>query len=357
MRDISNIEYTAPKWIVLDGDIDTMWVESLNTVMDDNKILTLASNERIALKPDMRALFEIANLTYASPATVSRAGILFVNPTDLGWQPFVQSWVDKLENKALQSAIPMLFERYIPPCFEAHITRLQTITPVTEWGMTNSLLKMLELVMTEENLPPECAKDDYEYYFVFCAIWAFGGVMFKDQLVDWREVFSKWWQAEFKTVKFPATGTVFDYFLQRAADGHLIWVSWTTVVPSYTYDPELPLAAALVPTAETVRLRFWMDLLINSNVPVLLAGYPGTGKTALMLNALKALPEEDWQVAQTAFNHYTIHHMIQGVLEAPLEKKAGKNFGPPGMKHLVYFVDDLNMPEVDIYGTASPHTM
>lgn len=45
------------------------------------------------------------------------------------------------------------------------------------------------------------------------------------------------------------------------------------------------------------------------------------------------------------------------VLEKPLEKKAGRNYGPPGSKRLVYFIDDMNMPEVDEYGTVQPHTM
>ena len=75
----------GPKWIVLDGDIDPMWIESLNTVMDDNKILTLASNERIPLTKNMRLLFEIHTLKCATPATVSRAGILYLNPQDLNW--------------------------------------------------------------------------------------------------------------------------------------------------------------------------------------------------------------------------------------------------------------------------------
>ena len=79
MRDLANTSGEGPKWIVLDGDIDPMWIESLNTVMDDNKILTLASNERIPLLPEMRLIFEISNLKYATPATVSRAGILYIN--------------------------------------------------------------------------------------------------------------------------------------------------------------------------------------------------------------------------------------------------------------------------------------
>nr|CAD7441490.1 unnamed protein product [Timema bartmani] len=89
MREQANIVGDQPKWIVLDGDIDPMWIESLNTVMDDNKILTLASNERIALTPSMRLLFEISSLRTATPATVSRAGILYINPQDLGWNPSV----------------------------------------------------------------------------------------------------------------------------------------------------------------------------------------------------------------------------------------------------------------------------
>ena len=87
MRELANINHSGPKWILLDGDIDPMWIESLNTVMDDNKILTLASNERITLNPTMRLLFEIAHLKTATPATVSRAGILYINPQDLGHQP------------------------------------------------------------------------------------------------------------------------------------------------------------------------------------------------------------------------------------------------------------------------------
>jgi len=98
------------KWSVLDGDIDPEWIESLNTVMDDNKVLTLVSNDRIALTPQMRLVFEISNLKNATPATVSRAGVLFINETDIGWQPEINSWLqrthDKLEDKS-RSAIEL----------------------------------------------------------------------------------------------------------------------------------------------------------------------------------------------------------------------------------------------------------
>jgi len=77
----------------LDGDIDPEWIESLNTVMDDNKVLTLVSNDRVALTKEMRLLFEISNLKNATPATVSRAGVLFINETDIGYMPYFNQWL------------------------------------------------------------------------------------------------------------------------------------------------------------------------------------------------------------------------------------------------------------------------
>ena len=55
--------------------------------MDDNKMLTLASNERIPLAPSMRLLLEINHMKHCSPATVSRGGVIFVNGSDIGWRP------------------------------------------------------------------------------------------------------------------------------------------------------------------------------------------------------------------------------------------------------------------------------
>jgi dynein heavy chain len=82
--DLGFHDFQTYKWVVLDGDIDAVWIESMNTVMDDNKVLTLVSNERVPLSAAMRMVFEINSLKNATPATVSRAGILFINEVDIG---------------------------------------------------------------------------------------------------------------------------------------------------------------------------------------------------------------------------------------------------------------------------------
>ncbi|XP_022380343.1 dynein heavy chain 9, axonemal [Enhydra lutris kenyoni] len=354
MRELANVTHDGPKWILLDGDIDPMWIESLNTVMDDNKVLTLASNERIPLNPTMRLLFEISHLRTATPATVSRAGILYINPADLGWSPPVNSWIEKREMQTEKANLTILFDKYLPACLDTLRARFKKIIPIPEQSMVQMLCHLLECLLTEEDVPADSPKETYELYFVFAAIWAFGGAMVQDQLVDYRAEFSKWWLTEFKTVKFPSQGTIFDYYIDPATKK---FEPWSKLIPQFEFDPEMPLQACLVHTSETIRVCYFLERLVQWRRPVMLVGTAGTGKSVLVGTKLASLDAEEYLVKSVPFNYYTTSAMLQAVLEKPLEKKAGRNYGPPGHKKLIYFIDDMNMPEVDAYGTVQPHTI
>ncbi|KAG7460462.1 dynein heavy chain 11, axonemal [Solea senegalensis] len=353
MREQANISHLGPKWIVLDGDIDPMWIESLNTVMDDNKVLTLASNERVPLTSSMRLLFEISHLKTATPATVSRAGILYVNQQDLGWNPYVASWIDQRERLTERAHLTILFEKYVPRCLEKIRNNFKTIIPIPENSMVQTLCTLLDCLLTPGNIPSDSPRELYETYFTFACIWAFGGALCQDQLCDYRVEFSYWWTKEMNTVKLPAQGTVFDYYLDPQSRRFL---PWSDTVPPFEMETYTPLQAVLVHTAETVRLRYFMDLLLERRQPMMLVGNAGVGKTALVRNKLDSLPES-YMTTKVPFNYYTSSLMLQGILEQPLEKRAGRSYSPVGNKKLVYFLDDMNLPAVDSFGTVQPHTL
>lgn len=351
MRRLGQIPDQNKKWIILDGDLDANWIESMNSVMDDNKILTLASNERIPLKPYMRLIFEIRNLKFATPATVSRAGILFISDFNgYQWRAYVQSWIAKMNyDKDRKQELQTYFNTYVEEALP-HIRRnFKYLIPVVEISMVVSLCKLLESILKTQEVK------GLAYVFVFCTVWCLGGGFDEKDGKQYRKEFSNWWKDKFKAPRFPTKGSVFDYYVDIEKSTFEEWSKLNTVDVSSSIDTSKSIAQYTVPTQDTIAVQFLMKKFLQVNHSPLLIGQAGCGKTQItkgLLNELTTTTDEYLQQIVN-FNYFTDSALLQNILEQQLEKRAGRTYGPVGKYKLVYFIDDLNMPMLDKYETQS----
>ena len=94
---------------------------------------------------------------------------------------YVSSWIDTREVQSERANLTILFDKYVPLCLETMKFRFKKITPIADISHLQMLCYLLECMLVPENTPPDCPKEWYELYFVFCIVWAFGGCLFQDQ--------------------------------------------------------------------------------------------------------------------------------------------------------------------------------
>eukprot|EP01039_Chlorochromonas_danica_P005727 gene5727-6311_t len=366
MREFVAEESDEKRWTVFDGPIDALWIENMNTVLDDNMTLCLANGQRIKLKQEMKCLFEVNDLVAASPATVSRIGVVYMTPSDLGWMPFAQSWV----HRALPAQCPawakdrilLLFDKILHKGLAFQRKHCKEPVETVDVQLIISMCMLFQSLFVAErgvrfDLPQPDLSALLDKLFFFSYIWSIGGPLSSQYWESFTEHARELFEEPCPGLGLPGGGTAFDYFVDFKESR---FREWSEIVPAFRYDETLPYFSLIVPTTDTCRFSYIMKTLIAVDKPCFITGVTGTGKTVAvqtLLTSLQPLPEEGGMAVIPIFMNFsaqTRSDVTQMTIESKLEKKRKNLLGAPSGRRVVVFVDDVNMPFVETYGAQPP---
>lgn len=359
-------------WIVFDGDVDPDWIENLNSILDDNRILTLPNGERLALTPNIRLIFETDSLQYATQATVSRCAMVWVDEDIvLGHQHFehcVKQWshlLGDLRSSVMRDAVSYFDD------FVSHVlltldskalaqiwSEAKSISHIMKQSLRRSISTLSALLYSYcgryfgtvlQVLPNDLRK----YAMKAClmsTIWAFSG---DSALVDRQSFEARILKLEcFAQIDEVAPGTFhLDYDIS-IPDAE--WLDWSRSVNHFELDPhQLEMPNIVVPTIDTVRHERLIYSLLNEHQPLILCGPPGSGKTMTLLESIRLSAKFD--LISLNFSKESTPQALMKSLDQFCEFRktsTGLELVPRvSSKWVIVFCDEINLPQADSYGT------
>ncbi|KAF7869712.1 hypothetical protein EAF04_004496 [Stromatinia cepivora] len=377
-------EESKRHWIVFDGDVDPEWVENLNSVLDDNKLLTLPNGERLNLPGNVRIMFEVETLKYATLATVSRCGMVWFSEDTVTPNMMVSNYLEKLRSDAFedldedavatgQSAAQALeIQSHVADLLQTFLTtedfivnaleRAEGFNHIMDYTISRVLNTLFSLLnkavrdIIEYNtqhvdfpLDPDQVESFIAKKLLLALVWSLTG----DCPLGDRKSFGDC-LAGLATFGNPILGDNsslidFDVTLPQAE-----WSSWQNQVPSIEVNTHsITQTDVVIPTLDTVRHEDVLYSWLAEHKPLLLCGPPGSGKTMTLFSALRKLP--NMEVVGLNFSSATTPDLLIKTFEQYCEYKKTVNgvmLSPTQIgRWLVLFCDEINLPAPDKYGT------
>jgi dynein heavy chain 2 len=319
-------------WIVCDGDIDPEWVESLNSVLDDNHLLTMPNGERIKFGSNVNFIFETHDLQFASPATVSRMGMIFLSEEDVDIPALVKAWL-KRQEETLQPRLAGWIEELFYQALKFVLENSQAeIVARTKVGLVNTALSHLRTAQTKGE-------------FLVALIRGMGSnlnIEAKAQLA--KQIFG--WAGERSSA-----ANLLDVYYDPSSS------SFVSYVPQGAEQniPADELSMRKPPVVNTIDMQRNSAVIhpwLANNEPFILVGPEGAGKSLLLEYQISQLKSTSYSIlncsAQTAASH-----VLQKLNEccAVYSTAKGRVYRPKDGERFILFLKDLNLPKPDKYDT------
>ena len=350
------------KWVIFDGPVDAIWIENMNTVLDDNKKLCLVSGEIISLSPETEVMFEVEDLAVASPATVSRCGMVYTEPRSLGLSPLLTSWLARLPQwiqRRHRAILASLFDSYLFSGLQFLRRCIVEPVPTVDNSLCCSLTTLLDCLLfgaEGSSVVPDAAELDklastLQPTFVFALVWSVCSTADATGRQRWNHFLRTLMDQNCARSVPPATASVYDFVYDPQQDQ---WIPWMATVPPYHFDNRASFAEMIIPTKDSVRYKHIGRQLLTNNHHILFTGPTGTGKSVDVADLLsRGLPKQHVPLT-LIFSAQTSANQVQDIIDAKLEKRQRGVFGPAAGTTNVLFIDDLNMPKREKYFAQPP---
>lgn len=361
-RAIKNEHKDEYSWIMFDGPVDAVWIESMNTVLDDNKKLCLSSGKILMLSNLMTMMFEVEDLMEASPATVSRCGMVYMEPESMGKKHFIDSYLMTVpdivkQKKSFVSGFMRLLDSYMYPMLKFIRDNCNECIETPDNNLINSFIKIFDVlvfqirtVKTPENV--EELQPLLDQYVVFCIIWSICCTVDQEgrKMIDTE--FRRLMEECKCSFTFEDSASIYDWqFIPEENK----WRLWTDEHSGFTIDPlKASFSEIVVPTMDFSRSFYFMRTLLTHKKHTLLPGPIGTGKS---VNAFKLLSEamsEEFTSLTIAMSAQTMAVQILDSVWDQVERRRKGVYGPIQQRKCIIFIDDLNMPKREKYGAQPP---